>query len=401
MGGMTRRIPAAELLTLFLAVLTTLVHTQQFEGDVIPNSLPDIAGAEKAYWKMNDVENGNYSTLITHSTLNSQDERHDPANIKRLIVVVSGLGRDGWLYVTSVLSSLYQLDGSGPNIDNVVIMAPHFANGDDKGTSYPWDDSQPAGGYGSTSTAMVWKGSRWISGDTSQYPVNGFKTSSYDVLDRIISWYGDKALFPNLNTIVVAGHSAGAQIVQRYAAVGKDLTDALNGTRLTYSISNPNSFLWLNSSRPLEMSSCPDYNDWREGLDNFDVSYNTELVEQGPAAVAANYRNKGIAYGRGLRDLGGFDDTCGANTQGANRHERFLNFIAAFMPSCPDPTWHNCDTVDYVNTTHNEVAMWAADSGKARLFLDNFDGDNGRSPDFWCPRLSPSDSPYPDPDCES
>ncbi|KAI1262638.1 hypothetical protein F5Y18DRAFT_148379 [Xylariaceae sp. FL1019] len=401
MLGMLSSVHTAELLTLVLAVLTTLVHGQQFKGDVIPNSLPDIAGAEKAYWKVNDAASGNYSTLITHSSLNSQNERHDPADVKRLIIAVHGLGRDGWLYVTSVLNSLNQLDGTGPNIDNVVVLAPHFANGDDKGTSYPWDDTQPAGGYGSNSTAMVWAGSEWISGSASQYPVNGFKTSSYDILDRIIRWYSLKTRFPNLKTIVIAGHSAGAQLTQRYAAIGHDLTSALDGTRLIYSISNPNSFLWLNSSRPLDTSSCTDYNDWRQGIDNFDVPYNTALLAQGSAAVTENYKRKGIAYGRALRDLGGIDEGCGATVQGSNRHERFLNFIATFTPACPDPTSDDCDTIDYVNTTHNEAAMWAADSGKARLFLDFFDGAGSRSPDFWCSRISASDDPYPNPNCDS
>ena len=42
--------------------------------------------------------------------------------------------------------------------------------------------------------------------------------SSFEVIDQIISHIAEPDLFPNLATIVVAGHSAGGQHVNRYAA---------------------------------------------------------------------------------------------------------------------------------------------------------------------------------------
>lgn len=98
------------------------------------------------------------------------------------------------------------------------MIAPYFANGDDKGVGYPWTTGLKAG-RGSTSSALVWSGSQWASGADNQYPAyptNVTDISSYDVLDQIIQYFDNPALFPNMNQIVIAGHSLGGQTVQRY-----------------------------------------------------------------------------------------------------------------------------------------------------------------------------------------
>jgi hypothetical protein len=75
----------------------------------------------------------------------------------------------------------------------------------------------------------VWSGSNWASGAANQYPWNHASISSYTVLDEIIKYYNNAALYPNLKHIVIAGHSLGGQTVHRYAAVGNQL-----GTRSTH-----------------------------------------------------------------------------------------------------------------------------------------------------------------------
>jgi hypothetical protein len=42
-------------------------------------------------------------------------------------------------------------------------------------------------------------------------------------LDQAIQWFSNPINFPNLKQIVVAGHSAGGQMAQRYAVVGTPL----------------------------------------------------------------------------------------------------------------------------------------------------------------------------------
>lgn len=200
-----------------------------------------------------------------------------------------------------------------------------------------------------------------------------------------------------MKQIVVAGHSLGAQTVQRYAALGTPLNTK---SPVTYWIGNPNSFVWMSTDRPLSTVGCPTYDVYREGYTNFTeypMTYGQNLVNQGRSAILANYQSKQLAYARGTLDLGDDSSSCAPETTGANRNERFFNFIAAWPPTCPDPKGKNCDTVDLVSMGHDAGGMFAADAGKARLFTDNFYGNGNRSYDFGYPRQQAGDDPYPDP----
>ena len=66
----------------------------------------------------------------------------------------------------------------------------------------------------------------------------------------------DRTLFPNLRSIVVAGHSAGAQFVQRYAGAGRGEEHALVPIR--YVAANPSSYMYLNALRLPDGHTCSD-----------------------------------------------------------------------------------------------------------------------------------------------
>ena len=217
------------------------------------------------------------------------------------------------------------------------------------------------------------------------------------MLDQLIAYFSDASLFPKMTQIVIAGHSLGAQTVQRYAALGQP---AASRVPVTYWVGNPNSYVWLSSDRPLPTAGCPTYDDYREGYNDFagyPMTYGLSLVNSGRANILANFQSKQVAYGRGTQDLGDDSSSCAPGTTGSNRNERFFNFIKAFPPSCADPSGNNCDTVDFVNTGHDGGAMFASDAGKARLFTDNFYGDGKKAYDFGYPRQQLGDDPYPNP----
>lgn len=184
-------------------------------------------------------------------------------------------------------------------------------------TGYPWTDGlKPT--RGSTSAALVWKGSQWSAGGDNQYPYYSQATSSYTVMDQIIQYFDDRSKFPNMKQIVIAGHSLGAQMVQRYAAIGKQLNTQ---SPVTYWVGNPNSYVWLSTDRPLSTASCQIYDDYREGFSKFveyPMTYGVDLVAQGREAILANYNSKQIAYGRGLQDFGDHSSDCAAGTCKSN-----------------------------------------------------------------------------------
>ncbi|EME82544.1 uncharacterized protein MYCFIDRAFT_78988 [Pseudocercospora fijiensis CIRAD86] len=386
----------------FLIFPPFLVLAQQYAGDTIISgaNLPPVAGAEVAFFKIFDPTGANeHLTLINYYSLGSDGHRIVEGKVRRAVIVLHGLLRDPWNYENDMLTALAQAHAGNADIsaDSVAVIAPYFTNGADKNTAYPWTEGLKAG-RGSTSNALVWSGSQWSAGANNQYPVSSTNTSSFFVLDTLISYFDDKTLFPNLKQIVVAGHSMGGQMVQRYASVSTLQTTS----PVTYWIGNPNSYAWLSTDRPLSTSACAAYDNYREGYANYDtygdaMTYGSALVAQGRQAIGYNYGQKQIAYARALLDHGDHSTDCAASTTGADRHERFFFFIKAFAPSCTDPAGVNCDTVDLINVSHDNGQMFNSPAGQARLFTDNFYGDGSRAFDFGYPRQQGGDDPYPDP----
>lgn len=388
------------------ATLTQPVAAQQWAGEVIPQpNLTTVGGTELAYWKIGDPAGTNVNlTLTTYSTLQKNGQRLDPLQVRRAVIVIHGLQRDAGTYAVNMMSAIDAVNDTNINRSTVQIVAPIFPNGDDKNISYPYYNysatgSKYSGGKQSNTSALVWKGSQWISGQPNQYPWYNNVTSPYDCIDQMLQFFDNKAMYPNLNQIVLAGHSAGAQTVDRYSAVQKNLN--LN-TPVTFWIGNPNDWLYLNSSRPFSTSTCPTYDNWRTGLTNYSGSgmlYNTALVAQGSDAVKANYMSKNHAYARGTLDLGDDSSGCEPFAAGMNRNERFFQFINWWRPTCPKngALGTQCDTVDYVPIGHDGGAMFGSAPGLARIFTDNFYGDGSRLYDYGYPRMQVGDDPFPDP----
>jgi hypothetical protein len=78
------------------------------------------------------------------------------------------------------------------------------------------------------------------------------KITSFDFMDTIVNKLGNKSAFPNLKTIVLAGHSAGGQFSNRYEMA--NLVHEEVGIPMTYVVSNPSSFAYLDSIRPTSLA---------------------------------------------------------------------------------------------------------------------------------------------------
>jgi hypothetical protein len=74
----------------------------------------------------------------------------------------------------------------------------------------------------------------------------------------------DRSLFPNLKAVVLAGHSGGGQLVQRYAVVGKAAAALTStGIHLRYVVANPSSYLYFSDERPSRGGGCRDFKHWK------------------------------------------------------------------------------------------------------------------------------------------
>src|SRR5262249_36217551 len=158
------------------------------------------------------------------------------------------------------------------------------------------------------------------------------KLTSYDFADAILKKIANKVTFPNLRAIVVAGHSAGGQFASRYE-MANQVHDTL-GVPITYVVANPSSYAYLDPTRPStddkgvttfrsfgDGRNCTTYDKWPYGIQSR-TGYASRLTDD---QLKAQLVARPTTYLVGELDtlpLAGFDSSCPAMAQGANRNLR-------------------------------------------------------------------------------
>jgi pimeloyl-ACP methyl ester carboxylesterase len=255
-------------------------------------------------------------------------------NIKRALVMVHGAGRDADNYFRTAIAAAF-LAGA---LDDTVVVAPRFASNEGRGCADKLDANEvnwPCGG------------DSWRSGGVA----NGNKElTSFDFADELLRTLARKSVFPNLRTIVIAGHSAGGQFVTRYEMANK-IHDAL-GVQLDYVVSNPSSYAYLDAARPLfeagtatrpvgeatgqvgtfrDSRGCTTFDNWPYGLkgrSGYAANMPDDLLKKQLAARPTHY----LLGELDVLPLGGFDSSCPAMAQGPTRLARgqaFVNYVNA------------------------------------------------------------------------
>lgn len=226
---------------------------------------------------------------------------------QRAVVMVHGSSQNACDYARYALRAADRASGVG--VGSTLVVAPHF------------DES-------SSTSHLNWD-SGWREGDESR---NGKRVSSYAAVDRILKRLANSRRFPNLGPISVAGHSAGGQFVQRYAAGNS------SGVRVSsYVVANPSSYLYLDERRwasgelrtltTSERSSCSGYNRYKYGMDGL----NAYMGAVGTSGLVARYRAASVTYLLGSEDTdtrdSSLDRSCEASWQGAHRYQRGSQYV--------------------------------------------------------------------------
>ena len=120
----------------------------------------------------------------------------------------------------------------------------------------------------------------WPNGNVS-WRAGGFSTSnptinSFDFVDEMVHKLADKKVFPKLSQIVIAGHSAGGQVVTRYAMVNN--VHDTKGVKITYVIANPSSSAWPSDVRPLPTGDSDPVDAYKESLGKEGESVHTNFT---------------------------------------------------------------------------------------------------------------------------
>jgi pimeloyl-ACP methyl ester carboxylesterase len=181
-------------------------------------------------------------------------------------------------------------------------------------------------------SVLRWSRTGWENGQDASGPV---PISSFAALDAILAQLADRRRFPALARVVVAGHSGGGQLVQRYAAAGHGGTAlAAAGVSIRYVIANPSSYLYFTADRPsgkffpaFDPAACPTFNHWRYGLED-PPPY---LAGADAAALERDYVGRDIVYLLGTEDTDPhhptLDTSCGAEEEGPYRLLRGLGYV--------------------------------------------------------------------------
>jgi hypothetical protein len=239
----------------------------------------------------------------------------DGANpqIARALIVIHGAGRDADNYFRTALAAAFL----GGALDDTIVIAPRLAS--NAGSCR--DQLAP--------NEVSWScaGDSWRSGGTAN---SHEKLTSFDFTDEILRKLAKKDIFPNLKTIVVSGHSAGGQYVDRYA-MANTVHDSL-GVPVSYVVSNPSSYAYLDNTRPnpdgsdfrafTDSRNCTTFNQWPYGLEHRSGGYTARQTDD---QLRRQLAARPVTYLLGEIDilpLGGFDASCPAMAQGPTRLAR-------------------------------------------------------------------------------
>lgn len=246
--------------------------------------------------------------------------------VRELIVVVHGQNGSS---LNAVKTGVKIAKGLG-RYSTALVLAPHFLE-----TSTLTNMSM---------NPLVWSGkNNWRRGDLSNGPADS-RVSSFTVMDLLLHHYMDRQKTPNLQSVLILGHSAGGQYVQRYA-IGTDIDIKNPSLRFVFSVANPSTYMYLSLQRPLpgrllgfdipNESRC----EWNNGHYGFGAP-NEYMSRYSESTLIQRYLQRSVIYALGSLDSDPFHPQLGrspcAKLQGDHRLDRglkYFSFLETFFPA--------------------------------------------------------------------
>ncbi len=288
-------------------------------------------------------------------------------SVERAIVVVPGSSRTAPDQLDYIMDAA---DRAGE--DHTAIIAPQFLIEEDV------DDQDLAGNI------LYWDNEGWKGGDQSERSDAGqpFSISSFEVVNRILLRLADADAYPDIEEIVVAGHSGGGQFVNRYAAGGTAQDDARSDISWKYVVANPSTYMYFSEERAVpgetdefevpNSNVYRNYNDYKYGLDDL----NPYMDSIGAAKLRSNFQEREVAMllGEDDNDPNHPDLATGykAELEGENRLDRGVIYFNHLQEEFGSGILarHSLDIVP-------DVAHWARGMFRSEAGLEHLFGDLG------------------------
>jgi len=174
-------------------------------------------------------------------------------NVKKAIITQHGNLRNANTYFCSVVTSIVGIDEYSDKLGEYLIIAPQFLiDGDVCWDSHTNQRLTVKTSEGITCGYPIFTSEGWKDGQSSvSVPPTYYSNLpnpfySYDVYNLLLAHLSDKSFFPNLSEVVLAGFSAGAQTLLRYALLPSIHNSAVH---LRFVISDPSTYVYLDELR--------------------------------------------------------------------------------------------------------------------------------------------------------
>lgn len=225
-------------------------------------------------------------------------------------------------------------------------------------------------------STLRWEWTGWMGGDEALAPA---RISSFAVLDTLFDVLADRAMFPALREVVVAGHSGGAQVAHRYAVVARgEAPLAGRGIAVRYVIANPSSYVYFDTLRPdadggfspYDPTCCPGFNDWKYGLDALPAYALDNPAARSERGFERAYLARDVTLLLGDADSDpehpALDRSCAAMAQGEHRLARGLAYARYIDARSATGRPHAVHRIP--GAGHDADAVFGSPAGLAALF---------------------------------
>ncbi|QDU80782.1 hypothetical protein Pla110_25170 [Polystyrenella longa] len=306
-----------------------------------------FAGSHSAEAQLS-FDPADYRGRITLSEKKTPYYRTNPLNkpnpkIERLIIVIHGTNRNADKY----FSSMVNVVAEARELSRTAVITPQFQTE---------EDSPQADEY-------YWSSGGWKQGHYSKPKKEFPRISSFGVVATLIQQCEQESgPFPNLKSVILIGHSAGGQFLNRFAARFPQNTNDFVSEQII--VLNPSSYLYLDNRRKdskgvfRSWDESPEpYNEYKYGLDKRNGTMSVLTVEKTKNIMSANL----IHYLTGTEDVEQdefLEQSLPAKIQGLNRYDRwytYREYVALF------PDWKANATFQSVpNVGHSSAQMFAS-----------------------------------------